>query len=164
MLQKIESKVEQMTVKITSLDTKNKNFSKMLLDKTRINERLNSKILNQVTKIVSDIKKNGDVSLIKYIKKFDGYKPKNMKNIAITNLEIKKAYNFVSKGEIVNLKKAINRIYKFSRKQLSTSWIEKKNNTSLGEKVTPIESVGIYVPGGKASSLVTACSICQPLS
>ena len=39
---------------------------------------LNSKILNQVTKIVSDIKKNGDVSLIKYIKKFDGYKPKSI--------------------------------------------------------------------------------------
>ena len=41
-----------------------------------------------------------------------------MKNITITNLEIKKAYNFVSKEEIINLKKAINRIYKFSRKQL----------------------------------------------
>ena len=151
MLQKVGLKVEQMTIKITSLDTKNKNFSKILLDKIRINKSLNSKILNQVTKIVSDIKKNGDVSLIKYIKKFDGYKPKNMKNIAITNLEIKKAYNFVSKEEIINLKKAINRIYKFSRKQLSTSWIEKKDNSSLGEKVTPIESVGIYVPGGKAS-------------
>ena len=134
MLQKVESKVEQMTIKITSLDTKNRNFEKIFSDKTRINKSLNSKILNQVTKIVSDIKKNGDVSLIKYIKKFDGYKPKNMKNIAITNLEIKKAYNFVSKEEIVNLKKAINRIYKFSRKQLSTSWIEKKDNTITSSK------------------------------
>ena len=57
----------------------------------------------------------------------------------------------VSRDALMNLRKSIRRISSFCKKQLSSSWGERKNSSYLGERVTPIDSVGIYVPGGKAS-------------
>ena len=74
-----------------------------------------------------------------------------MKSICITKKEITDAKKRISKKDLISLKKSIKRILSFSKKQLTSSWSERKNNTYLGERITPIESVGIYVPGGKAS-------------
>jgi histidinol dehydrogenase len=86
-----------------------------------------------------------------FIRKFDNYNVKNIKNIIITPNEIKKAYECIDKLQLTNLKKSIKRIRDFSKKQKTVSWTSKKDGSILGEKVTPIETVGIYVPAGKAS-------------
>tara|TARA_Y100000992_G_scaffold70046_1_gene43911 strand:+ start:1047 stop:2345 length:1299 start_codon:yes stop_codon:yes gene_type:complete len=140
-----------MKLKPLIIDSSKSNFEKDFLKRIRINDATNSKIQSQVNKIISAVKKKGDFSLIGYINKFDGYKITNIKNIVVTKNQIKKAYSLVTKEQIISLKKSIKRIRDFAKKQLSKSWSISKNKSVLGEKVTPIESTGIYVPAGKAS-------------
>ena len=138
-------------MKTLILNTKDKNFKKKFKERLKINENINHKVEKLVLKIINDIKKDGDSSLKKYITKFDKNKCSSVSKIIISKNEIKKAYNLVSKDQINHLKKAINRITKFSKKQLSKSWSYKEGKSILGERVTAIDSVGVYVPGGKAS-------------
>jgi histidinol dehydrogenase len=133
------------------LNTKEKKFEKKFLNRIRIKNTINTKAQNEVSRIISNIKKKGDKSLVSYISKLDNFKIKNIKEIIVSKKDIAQAYKNVSKIQINNLKKAIKRITNFSKKQLSSSWSFSKDNTVLGEKITPINSIGIYVPGGKAS-------------
>ncbi|MEC9206066.1 MAG: histidinol dehydrogenase [Pseudomonadota bacterium] len=140
-----------MKINTNNLDTKNKSFWKTFRDKINVTRNVDDKKISAVKKIIDSVRKNGDKALIKFINKYDKYKISNLKNIRVTKKEIKEASKLVSKEELVNLKKSIRRIHLFSKKQLTSSWKEKNKNTYFGEKITPIESVGIYVPGGKAS-------------
>ena len=88
---------------------------------------------------------------MKYVSQYDNKNISNIKKLLVTKEEIKQAYKITPKDHITNLKKAINRIRKFSKKQLYKSWSYKDKSSTLGEKVTAIDSVGVYVPGGKAS-------------
>jgi histidinol dehydrogenase len=69
----------------------------------------------------------------------------------VSKKEIEDAYKLVPSALLKNIKKAISNIKKFSKRQILDSWTIKQNGSTLGEKVTPIKKVGIYVPGGKAS-------------
>jgi len=140
-----------MKINPLRLDTSEKDFEQKILKRIRINNSINKKVQNEVDAIISNIKKNGDKSLVSFIRKFDNYNVKNIKNIIITPNEIKKAYECIDKLQLTNLKKSIKRIRDFSKKQKTVSWTSKKDGSILGEKVTPIETVGIYVPAGKAS-------------
>ncbi len=138
-------------MKTLILNTKKNRFTKMFLDRLNIRDDINQKTENFVRRVIQDIKKNRDKSLIKYISKYDNKSILNIKKILVTKSEIKKAYKLVSKDQIINLKKAISRIKKFSKNQLHRSWSYKDGTSILGEKITAINSVGVYVPGGKAS-------------
>tara|TARA_Y100000389_G_scaffold174505_1_gene184507 strand:- start:2181 stop:3479 length:1299 start_codon:yes stop_codon:yes gene_type:complete len=140
-----------MKINPLRVDTSDKYFEKKILKRIRINNNINKKVQNNVDEIISDIRENGDNSLVRFIRKFDDYNIKNIKKIIITPNEIKKAYKCIDKLQLTSLKKSIKRIRDFSKKQKSSSWMSKKDGSILGEKVTPIETVGIYVPAGKAS-------------
>ncbi len=132
---------------IKILDTKLKNFDSnldKLLSKRKKNISLNSIL---VTKIINDVKRNGDKAILKYERKF------NKNNIIIPNLkQIKKSISSLDK----NVKKAIDlaykRIYKFHsfQKFKNISYTDKLQN-KLEYKYIPIESVAIYVPGSSVS-------------
>tara|TARA_Y100000768_G_C23976861_1_gene683509 strand:+ start:437 stop:1744 length:1308 start_codon:yes stop_codon:yes gene_type:complete len=138
-------------IKTLYVSTTEKEFSRKFKKRLRINESINTQVEKKVLKIINDIKKQGNKSLLKFIKNFDKISIKGANKIKISKNEIKKSYTLVSKMEITSLKKAISRIRKFSKRQLSSSWSYNEQGSLLGEKVTAIESVGIYVPGGKAS-------------
>ena len=140
-----------MKINPLRIDTSDKDFEKKILKRIRINSNINKKVQNEVDSIISSIRNNGDKSLTGFIKKFDNYNIKNIKNIIITPNEIKKAYEYIDKLQLTNLKKSIKRIRNFAKKQKTISWTSKKDGSILGEKITPIETVGIYVPAGKAS-------------
>ena len=140
-----------MKINPLRVDTSDKDFEKRIFKRVKINNNLNKKAQDTVNSIISNIQKNGDKSLISFIRKFDNYNIKNIKRIVISSNEIKKAYKCIDKLQLTNLKKSIKRIRDFSKKQKSMSWTSKKDGSVLGEKVTPIETVGIYVPAGKAS-------------
>lgn len=140
-----------MKINIDNLDTKKRNFFEIFKKKISSARNIDSKTINSVQRIINSVKKNGDTELLKFINKYDGYKVGSMKSICITKKEITDAKKRISKKDLISLKKSIKRILSFSKKQLTSSWSERKNNTYLGERITPIESVGIYVPGGKAS-------------
>lgn len=103
-----------------------------------------------VKEIVENVRCNGDDALFSYTKQFDGadIKPSEL---VVTEEEIAAAYKEVDDELVEVIRKALVNIRSFHEKQLQNSWFESQNKgIILGQKVTPIENVGVYVPGGKA--------------
>ena len=138
-------------MKIKTLDISKSNFNRDLNEHLKLKVQNSKTIETSVSIILEDIKKNKDKALIKLSKKFDKTGYKNISESIVSKGEIAEAYSHISKQTLTSLKKAIINIKKFSRKQMLKSWSMKINGSTLGEKVTAIEKVGIYVPGGKAS-------------
>ena len=134
----------------------NKNFYNKL--QTMIENRNSStknSIQEDVKKIIYDVKKNGDKSLIKYAAKLD--KVKINKNDL--NLDVSKIKSKLKIEPLIynSFKKAIKNISSFHKKQLPKNIIYKNNGTTLKSEWKPIDSVGLYIPGGRAfypSSLI----------
>ena len=107
---------------------------------------------DSVNEILLNVKKNGDDALFEYTKKFDGADI-NFANILVTEEEIKEAYDSLENKELVDIiRKSLNNIKVYHEKQKQYSWFDSKTDGSLlGQKVTPLEKVGVYVPGGKAA-------------
>ncbi len=104
-----------------------------------------------VNDILSDVRSRGDEALFSYTEKFDHCKL-NANTVKVTEEEIEEAYRSYDRDLIRIMKDASDNIIKYHEKQLTNSWIETKaDGTILGQKVTPIETVGVYVPGGKAA-------------
>lgn len=99
-----------------------------------------------VEKIIENVKKNGDIAIKKYTEKFDKIK---LDNIEVTKEEIKKAYAYVDKELLSELKNAARNIKSFCKKQLPKGFEIKKQENILGQKIIPLERVGCYVPGGR---------------
>ena len=104
-----------------------------------------------VDAIVERVKKDGDTALFHYTKQFDGAEM-NAGNIRVTQEEIDAAYAEVSEDILDVIRKAIVNIRTYHEKQKQYSWFDSQpNGTILGQKVTPLTRVGVYVPGGKAA-------------
>lgn len=103
-----------------------------------------------VREMVYRVKEEGDKALFSYIHQFDCEKI-NASNIKVTEKEIEEAYQEVDKKFLEILKKALFNIRGYHEKQKRYSWFDTTTEgTILGQKVTPLRAVGVYVPGGKA--------------
>ncbi|HIZ12344.1 MAG TPA: histidinol dehydrogenase, partial [Candidatus Mediterraneibacter stercorigallinarum] len=101
--------------------------------------------------ILDAVKERGDEALSEYTKKFDGAEI-NASNILVTDDEIKEAYDAVDPGLIEVIRKALVNIRSYHEKQMQYSWFDSRpDGTILGQKVTALARVGVYVPGGKAA-------------
>ncbi len=102
--------------------------------------------------IVNDIKdqviKNKDLAIKKLTEKFDKV---NLDSFLVTKSHIKSAYNNVSSDYISALKSAANNIHEYHKKQLPTNWEDSNTDRTYGVQFSPLDSVGLYVPGGKAA-------------
>lgn len=104
-----------------------------------------------VNEILEDVRAKGDEALFAYTKKFDKAEISEA-NILVTQEEIDEAYSLVETSLIEVMKKSIGNIRDFHEKQLRNTWIEtREDGVILGQRITPLESVGVYVPGGKAA-------------
>lgn len=103
-----------------------------------------------VQEIVDNVKTNGDKALFEYTKKFDKADI-NESNIKVTKEEIEEAYKEVDGHLLDVIRKALVNIRTYHEKQKQYSWFDTtEEGTMLGQKVTALRSVGVYVPGGKA--------------
>lgn len=104
-----------------------------------------------VNEIIGNVREKGDEAVFEYTKKFDKWDiDKN--SIRVTEQEINEAYESFDSDLIEVMKRSAANITEYHKKQLQNSWIETKEDGSiLGQKVTPIETAGVYVPGGKAA-------------
>ena len=103
-----------------------------------------------VAAIVADVKERKDAAIFEYTKKFDGADI-NASNVRVTEDEIKEAYDAIDPSLLEVIRKALVNIRAFHEKQRQNSWFDAKpDGTILGQKVTPLEVAGVYVPGGKA--------------
>ncbi len=107
---------------------------------------------NTVADILSNVKKNGNQAIFEYTKKFDKADI-NAENIRVTENEIKEAYELIEDKELIGvIKRSKENIRAYHEKQKQYSWFDSKPDGSiLGQKVTAISKVGVYVPGGKAA-------------
>ena len=103
-----------------------------------------------VREILKQIKERGDAALLEYTSRFDQY-DLPVKKIKVTRGEIDEARNKVDDKEIDALRRAAENIREFHERQVQRSWEYKKNGVLLGQSIRPLETAGIYVPGGKAS-------------
>lgn len=104
-----------------------------------------------VAAILADVKEKGDEAVFDYTKRFDGADI-NAANIIVTKEEIDEAYSLVDEQLVEVIRKALVNIREYHAKQKQYSWFDSTpNGTILGQKVTPLNRVGVYVPGGKAA-------------
>jgi len=104
-----------------------------------------------VAEIIETVRKDRDKAVFSYTKRFDGADT-DASNIRVSKEEIREAYALTDPSLIEVMKKALVNIREFHEKQKRYSWFDSKpDGTMLGQKVTPMEKVGIYVPGGKAA-------------
>lgn len=104
-----------------------------------------------VQAIVDDVRTRKDEAVFAYTKKFDGADI-SPSNIRVTEDEIREAMSLVDPELLAVMKKAMKNIREYHEKQKRYSWFDSKpDGTILGQKVTPLSSVGVYVPGGKAA-------------
>lgn len=104
-----------------------------------------------VSEIVNNVMENGDKAVFEYTEKFDHF-ALNSGNIRVTEEEIKEAYKEIPEDLIEVYRHSAANIRTFHEKQLRQSFIETRPDGSiLGQRITPIEKAGVYVPGGKAA-------------
>ena len=106
---------------------------------------------NVVADILKEVRTRKDQALFEYTRRFDKAEL-NQDTIRVSEEEIKEAYELVDPTLIEVIRKAIKNIENYHTKQKQYSWFDTTDNgTILGQKVTPIEAAGVYVPGGKAA-------------
>jgi histidinol dehydrogenase len=132
-------------VKLRRLSTRARGFDAKLAALTRYDAAQDPSVQKTVRKILADVRKRGDAAVRAYTKKFDGFVPR----------EYEVSEKFVDQVPAVQaeaLRAAHDRIRAFHEKQLQQSWdFTDVDGTRLGQQVSPLERVGLYVPGGKAA-------------
>ncbi len=104
-----------------------------------------------VAEIISNVRENKDKAVFEYTARFDKWGVCAEK-IKVTEEEIEEAWNSFDKDLIRIMQRSAENIRTYHEKQLERSWFDtKEDGTILGQKITPIENVGVYVPGGKAA-------------
>jgi len=102
--------------------------------------------------IIDEIKKDKNKALFSHISKFDNWTPKEDSDLKISQESMSRAYDNLDEKLKVSLHLAYDRIKVYHEKQKPKSWFDTEaNGTILGQKVTPVDSAGLYIPGGKAA-------------
>ncbi|HZG61687.1 MAG TPA: histidinol dehydrogenase [Anoxybacillus sp.] len=103
----------------------------------------------QVLAIIDEVKRNGDQALKEYTKRFDGV---SLDSLQVSEAEITQAYEEIDDEIVQVIREAADNIRDYHHRQQRQSWMTmKEDGTILGQKVTPLDAVGLYVPGGTAA-------------
>lgn len=120
-----------------------------LVETIKRSEQDVNNVLDTVSEILNNVKKNGDVALKSYTEKFDGVLIDDLK---VTDDEIKEAYDSLDETLLIALKQAAANIEKFHKKQIPKDWeMEVNPGIKAGQIVRAINSAGCYIPGGRAA-------------
>jgi len=135
-------------MRIVTLDETSK--QNLLNDLLKRSPNHYGEFIDRVNEIISNVRTKKDAAIFDYTKRFDGADI-NASNILVTKEEIEEAYTKVDPELIDVIRKALVNIREYHEKQRQYSWFDSKpNGTMLGQKVTPLATTGVYVPGGKA--------------
>ena len=112
----------------------------------------NEEINRSVEKIIDAVKQNGDASVLDYTNQFDSLKAHSISELIISQERLKKSFDNLESEQKNALSIAAERIKSYHLNQVQESWTYKEEDGSvLGQKITPLERAGLYVPGGKAA-------------
>jgi histidinol dehydrogenase len=146
------AKKDRKKLMIRKLSSKSKNFDSELSSLLSFDNDSNDEIYEVVKKIISDVQTRGDQALISLTAKLDSLDVSSMAELTISKERLKKSFDNLSNDQKNALKIAADRIKSYHQKQISKTWTYTENDgTVLGQKITPLDRVGLYVPGGKAA-------------
>ena len=112
----------------------------------------NSKIDHQVGEILTNIRQKGDIALVEYTNQFDNKNVSSIRDLIVSSDQMNQAFQNISEPERSALNVSAERIIEYHEHQKIDSWSYcDEDGTMLGQQVTPLDRVGIYVPGGKAN-------------
>jgi histidinol dehydrogenase len=139
-------------MKLRRLSTRQPGFDAKLAALTRYEAAQNAKVSGVVRAIIAAVRKRGDAAVLAYSRRFDGVKAGSVAKLEMSRAQLRAALHGLPKRDAAALRQAAARINRFHERQVSRSWkYSEKDGTQLGQIVTPLERVGIYVPGGKAA-------------
>lgn len=137
---------------IHTLNTQDDDFWTSLDQRLAFESEFDDKIFSIVQQILRDVKTKGDQAVLDCTAKFDDLSVSNIEQLSITPERLKQAYDGLKTHEQQALQLAAKRIKQYAKKQKMESWqYTEADGTLLGQQVSPLDSVGLYVPGGKAA-------------
>lgn len=137
---------------ITRLTTRQADFDARLSALLAFEETADEKLEATVAAILADVKKRGDEAVLEYTRKFDRLPLADAAAMELPRSELKAAFDGLPVEQRTALEQAAQRVTSYHQKQVQASWsYEDEDGTLLGQQVTPLDRVGLYVPGGKAA-------------
>jgi len=137
---------------ITQLSSTQADFQEKLSKLLAWESVSNTDVAQTVDDIIANIRQNGDQALIDYTNKFDGMDVSDISALTVDQSALKKAFDSLAEKEKLALQSAADRVRDYHQKQKQDTWTYADDSgTMLGQKITPLDRVGLYVPGGKAS-------------
>jgi len=144
-----------MTVRIRHLDTSASNFAAEFERVLHWSAETDGAIEERVASILADVQQRGDAAVLEYTRRFDGLDAASVASLEISHTELQAALSSITPAQRSALELAAHRVRDYHQRQLEAcgrSWTYRDaEGTVLGQKVTPLDRVGIYVPGGKAA-------------
>ena len=137
---------------ISLLSSNSEDFDAQLSSLITWESNSNEEINNNVRKIIKEVKDKGDSSVLKFTSEFDSLNAKSISELIISKESLKKSFDNLNQKQKNALNIAAQRIESYHLKQKQESWnYTEDDGTVLGQKVSPLDRVGLYVPGGKAA-------------
>jgi histidinol dehydrogenase len=137
---------------ITQLSSTQADFQEKLSKLLAWESVSNTDVAQTVDDIIANIRQNGDQALVDYSVKFDGVNASNLSELTVPSTALKEAFDTLNIQEKTALQSAADRVRDYHQKQKQDTWTYVEDNgTMLGQKITPLDRVGLYVPGGKAA-------------
>ncbi len=145
-----------MTVQIRKLATTQSDFSNQLANVLAFEAKEDESINNVVANVLADVRENGDKAVLEYTRRFDRLSVNSVSELEISKAECEAALASLSQQRRDALHAAADRVRQYHEYQKRSCGSDgftytDTDGTMLGQKITPLDSVGIYVPGGKAA-------------
>ena len=137
---------------IARLSTAQADFDERLAALTALDATLDSEVGRRVGEILAEVRARGDAAVLQYTAKYDGVSATRMSELELPPSTLKSALGGLDRARRDALEEASSRIRKYHLRQVAKSWqYTEADGTTLGQRVTPLDRVGLYVPGGKAA-------------
>jgi histidinol dehydrogenase len=137
---------------IARLSTADPDFAARLSALVAFDAALDEEVERAAAAIVADVRARGDGAVLEHTARFDGVRATSVAELEIARPALEQALAGLERGQREGLERAAARVRAYHERQLARSWqFTESDGTVLGQKVTAIERVGIYVPGGKAA-------------
>ena len=141
-----------MTVSITRLNASQSDFDSSLAKLLAWDDSVDHQVNESVRHILHEVKTRGDAAVLEFTEKFDRLKIASVAELEMSHDRLQKALKNIPGDQRVALEQAAERIRSYHEHQNQTSWqYQEEDGTVLGQKVTPLDRAGLYVPGGKAA-------------
>ena len=139
-------------MKIRRFSSQQADFDTQLGNLLAFESTQDEKLEATVAAILADVRIRGDAALLEYTQRFDRLPVNTAASLEISKPELRAAFDGLPSEQRVALEKAAERVTAYHQKQVQTSWsYTEEDGTLLGQQISPIERVGLYVPGGKAA-------------